>query len=45
MFTMIRFIKKVSKFGKVRRVVEIPKDYYDVIEVGDKVTIMINSLK
>jgi len=36
---MIRFIKKVSKFGKIRRVVEIPKDYYKVIKVGQNVII------
>lgn len=40
MFTMIQIRKTVTKFGKVRRVVEIPKEYYDVIQAGDKVTIM-----
>lgn len=35
----IRFKKKVSKMG-FRRVIEVPKDYYDVIESGDIVTII-----
>ena len=26
--------------GKIRRIVEIPKDYYDVVRAGDKVTII-----
>ena len=41
MFTLIRFIKKVSKFGKVRRIVEIPKEYYKVVKAGQKVIIEI----
>jgi len=36
---MIRFKKTVSKFGKIRRVIEVPKDYYDIIKVGSKVII------
>lgn len=36
---MIRFIKKVSKFGKIRRVIEVPRDYYKVIKVGQKVIV------
>ena len=37
---MIRIRKTVTKMGKIRRIVEIPKDYYDVIEAGAKVTII-----
>jgi len=36
---MIRFIKKVSKFGKIRRIIEVPKDYYNVVKVGDNVIV------
>lgn len=36
---MIRFIKKVSRFGKIRRIVEIPKDYYKFIKIGKEVII------
>jgi len=39
---MLTIRKKVTKHGKVRRIVEIPQDYYDVVRVGDKVTIIIN---
>lgn len=42
MYTMLKIRKKVTKMGKIRRIIEIPKDYYDVIKVGDKVTILIN---
>ncbi len=35
----IIFRKTVTRFGKVRRIIEIPKDYYDVIQVGNKVIV------
>ena len=37
---MIKIRKTVTKMGKVRRIVEIPKEYYDVVRAGDKVTII-----
>lgn len=33
---MIQFIKKVTKMG-TRRFIEVPQDYYDAIQVGDRV--------
>ena len=41
---MFRIIKKVTKQG-IRRFVEIPKDYYDIIKAGDKVTLIIPDKK
>lgn len=41
---MLRFKKTVTKQG-IRRFVEIPKDYYDVIKAGDKVIITVNDKK
>jgi len=41
---MLRIRKKITKQG-IRRFVEIPKDYYDVVKSGDKVTIIINDKK
>lgn len=39
MTNKLRFKKTVTKHGKVRRIVEIPSEYYKVINVGDQVTI------
>lgn len=41
---MFKIIKKVTKQG-IRRFIEIPKDYYDVIKAGDKVTLIIPDKK
>jgi len=35
---MIHFRKTVSKFG-TRRIIEVPVEYYDVIQIGDKVIV------
>lgn len=37
---MLKIIKKVTKMG-TRRFIEVPQDYYDVIQVGDKVIVSI----
>jgi len=39
MTKMIRFKKTVTSMGKVRRFVEIPAEYYKIIQTGDQVTI------
>ena len=36
----ITFRKTVTKMGKVRRVIEVPMEYYDVIQAGDKVEVI-----
>ena len=35
----IKFRKTVSGFGKTRRIIEVPKEYCDVIKKGDKVEV------
>lgn len=36
---LLRFKKKVTKYGVKRRIIEVPKDYYTVLQVGDEVII------
>lgn len=36
---MIQFIKKVTKYGKIRRHIEVPKDCLEVIKQGDIVMV------
>lgn len=42
---MLRFKKKVSSFGKKRRIIEVPRDYYNIIKLGDVVIIEANENK
>jgi len=37
---MVEFRRKVSSYGSSRRHIEIPKEYYDVLNAGDVVIVI-----
>lgn len=37
---MVELIRSVRKYGSDRRHIEVPKDYYEDLQVGDKVVII-----
>lgn len=38
--TMVEFIKKVRKYGTNRRHIEVPRDYFDDLDIGDVVVVL-----
>lgn len=37
---MVEFIKKVRKYGSNRRHIEVPRDYFDDLDIGDVVVVL-----
>ncbi len=40
LYSLVELIRKVRKYGSNRRHIEIPKDYFDDLQVDDKVVVI-----